>query len=96
MKNTFIKIGSLTVLQEKGYIPNMCDAFEADLESGSHRLSNEQSERFNRDYPTILAMAHLIEKQRDYLMIEMVKLANVSRKVLTDINAKKLMRKNKQ
>lgn len=63
MKN----IGPILQVPED-YVPRMQDAIETDTEAGAHWLSNHKAEEINRLCPTILAMAALIEKERDELM----------------------------
>lgn len=53
------------------YLPRMQDALEADWESGAHWLNNAKGDEINRLCPTILAMAFLIEQQRDELLREL-------------------------
>lgn len=47
------------------YEPRMQDALETDTESGAHWLGNAKAEEINKLCPTILAMAALIEHERD-------------------------------
>lgn len=61
------KIGPYLTVQDD-FIPNMQDAYSADNERGSHHLNNAASEQLNQDWPTVIAMAALIEKQRDLLI----------------------------
>ncbi len=65
--STPIKIGPILTVHEEGYIPNMHDAYETDFEMGNHHLANAKAEEFNKQFPTVGAMAALIEKERDML-----------------------------
>lgn len=42
-------------------------AIECDLECGSRWLAEVKAMRMNKEFPTIIAMAGLIEKERDSL-----------------------------
>jgi len=50
------------------YLPNMQDAYECDCETGSHELNNIAARQLNQEWPTVMAMAALIEQQRDELL----------------------------
>jgi len=63
-----LKIGPFLTVCRDEYIPNMVDAFVADNENGSHHLNNKAAEKLKAQWPTLLAMAELIEKQRDALL----------------------------
>jgi hypothetical protein len=52
----------------------MQTAYETDFESGSHWHSNALAKECNRQFPTIIAMAALIEKERDRLQAEVDRL----------------------
>lgn len=60
------------------FVPNMQAAYEADNERGSHQLNNEASERLNLEWPTVIAMAALIERERDELraIVDLIKTTN--------------------
>lgn len=61
-----IRIGP--ILQVKpGTVLRMRLAYDTDMEKGSHWLNNAASEQLNADFPTIVAMAGLIENERDEL-----------------------------
>lgn len=62
-----IKIGPILTVYEPDYVPKLIDAILADNERGSHWLNNEAADRLRREWPTLLAMAELIEKERDEL-----------------------------
>lgn len=66
---TELKIGPvLTVNTDDGYLPTMQDAYDTDGEKGAHWLNNAAADEFAKSYPTVIAMARLIEKQRDALL----------------------------
>lgn len=69
-----MKIGNLTVSRTEPYVPNMQDAYNCDLEWGSHGLNNWRSTQFAAGFPTVIKMAALIEKERDRLRKENQKL----------------------
>lgn len=51
----------------RGATLRMQAAYETDMETGSHYLNNAASERLNSEFPTVVAMAGLIENERDQL-----------------------------
>jgi hypothetical protein len=69
-----LKIGPRLQVNRDGFVPNMQDAYETDMEWGSHALNNYFSEKFARDFPTIMAMAWLVEEDRDSLKRKVAKL----------------------
>lgn len=81
-----MKIGPiLQVFDRDRYVPNMMDAYNTDFEMGDHYWTNQESERFHKRYPTIVAMSELIEKERDQLRKE----NNTLRKKLKQQKGKK-------
>jgi len=60
------KISNILSIAE-GTRLRMVDAFEADLESGSHHQNNINSRAFTDAYPTITAAFLEVEKERDEL-----------------------------
>lgn len=69
------KIGPILTVPDD-FIPNMQDAYSADNERGSHHLNNEASKQLNRDWPTVIAMAALIEAERDSYRAAMLREIN--------------------
>jgi hypothetical protein len=62
------------------YLPNMQDAYETDTQrGGSHEWNNKLAEEINKLVPTILAMAHEIENQRDKLLMQVIKRKSTGR-----------------
>lgn len=50
-----------------GFVPNMQTAYDTDCEEGSHWFSEEKCELLGREFPTVVAMARLIEGERNQL-----------------------------
>lgn len=46
---------------------NMQTAYDTDCEAGSHWLNEAKSDLLNREFPTVVAMARLIEEERNQL-----------------------------
>jgi hypothetical protein len=68
-------IGIMTVPDD--FRTNMQSAFEADGEFGSHNLNNAMSRDLSQNWPTVLAMARLIEVERDNLLNEVALLKRI-------------------
>lgn len=49
-------------------IPTMARAIECDLENGSHHMNNMASEKFAKEYCTILAVAQATDKAMENLV----------------------------
>jgi hypothetical protein len=62
------RIGPYLTVSDDNYLPRMQDAYDTDNERGSHALNNHASEMLGKQWPTVLAMAALIEQQRDELL----------------------------
>jgi gluconate kinase len=67
------KIGPYLSVPNK-YVPRMQDAIDADTENGVQWLNQINSKQLNEVAPTVLAMAFLIEEERDKLKKELKKL----------------------
>lgn len=67
-----VRIGVMLVNQD--YVPNMQDAYDADTESGAQWLNDQASVELCNKYPTVVAMAGLIEKERNKLKHEVQRL----------------------
>lgn len=69
-----IKVGPYLTICTDGCELSMVDAFDVDLDMGSHHLTNRRHDWFNEHFPTIAAMSQLIEEERDRLRVENEKL----------------------
>lgn len=73
MKNYPKLIGRMTVFDPKFEL-NMQDAINCDCEEGAPWLSETKGRKLMDNYPTIFAMAQLIEKERDQLKAKLKRL----------------------
>lgn len=71
-----IKIGPFMQIRADASL-NMQEAYDCDIESGSHWLSEEKSQLLNREFPTVCAMADLIEKERNQLRRQVATLQRI-------------------
>ncbi len=60
------KIGPHLTVQDD-FVPNMQTAYESDNERGAHWLNNAAAEQLNKEWPTVISMAALIEQEWDEL-----------------------------
>lgn len=91
-----IKIGPILTIHSREFLPNMVEALCSDNERGSHHLNNLASEQLKREWPTVLAMADLIEKQRDALLKNLEEITADGPTLQWVLESRKLVEKIKQ
>lgn len=74
-----IRIGPRLMVR-RGTTLRMQMAYDTDMEKGAHWLNNAASEQLNGDFPTIVAMAGLIENERDQLKRKLRQLKRLTKK----------------
>lgn len=67
------KIGPFLHVRQD-YDPNMQAAFDTDCECGVHWVNNQKSDLLSQEFPTVVAMSLLIEKERNRLRHELKRL----------------------